>query len=98
MAAPAMWSQEPAVAPPTTIDLLPGWNSACYAGESEDVAVAVESAAGDIGVVYALAAGRTWERFVPNRPELSSLDRLDRFGCVLIQVTADHGVKWVFDV
>jgi hypothetical protein len=51
-----------------------------------------------IGVVYALAADRIWGRFVPNRPELSSLDRLDHFGCVLVQVAADRAVNWVFNV
>jgi hypothetical protein len=98
MAAPAMWSQEPAITPPTSIRLLPGWNSVCYAGESADVPTAMKGAVGDIGVVYALEADRTWERFVPKRPELSNLDRLDHFDCVLVQVTADRGVKWVFDL
>ncbi len=55
-------------------------------------------AAGDIGVVYALAAGTTWERFMPDRPELSSLDSLDRYDCVLIQVAAGGGTKWVLNV
>jgi uncharacterized repeat protein (TIGR01451 family) len=98
MAAPAMWSQEPALTPPTSIDLLPGWNSVCYPGESADVPTAMKGAVADIGIVYALEADRTWERFVPERPELSNLDRLDHFDCVLVQVTADQGVKWVFDL
>ena len=98
MAAPAMWNQELTIAPPTTIDLAAGWNSVCYAGDSHDVSAAVGDAAGDVGVVYALAADRTWGRFVPNRPELTNLERLDHFNCALILVTADRGVKWVFDV
>ena len=93
-----MWNENPTVPPPGTIDLVPGWNSVCYPGESEDVASAMKSAVGDVGVVYALEANRTWERFIPNRPELSNLDRLDRFDCVLIQVTIDRRVKWVFGV
>jgi len=98
MTAPAMWNQELTVAPPTTVDLVPGWNSVCYAGESGDVPAAMASTAADVGIVYALAVERTWERFVPNRPELSTLDRLDQFDCILVQVTADRGAKWVFDL
>jgi RHS repeat-associated protein len=93
-----MWNQNPTVPLPGTIDLVPGWNSVCYAGESEDMASAMKGAVGDVGVVYALEANRTWGRFVPSRPELSNLDRLDHFGCVLMHVTADGGVTWVFDV
>jgi hypothetical protein len=98
MAEPAMWNQQAAVTPPTSVDLLPGWNSVCYADESADVTAAIKSAAGDIGAVYALAANRTWERFVPNRLDLSNLDRLDRFDCVLVQVMAVQSVKWLFDM
>jgi hypothetical protein len=98
MAAPAMWSQNPAIAPPTAIELLPGWNSVCYAGEGAHVAALLASAAGEARLVYALGTDRTWARFVPDRPELSNLEHLDRFDCVLVQMAGEHAVTWAFDV
>jgi hypothetical protein len=54
--------------------------------------------AGEVGIAYALGTGRTWERFIPQRPELNTLNRLDHFDCLIVRVTDSRAMRWVFDV
>jgi len=49
-----------------------------------------------IGVLYALKSDQTWSRFIPHRPEVSSLDRLESRTGVIVLIT-DGEVLWAFD-
>jgi hypothetical protein len=93
----ATWDQEPVDPTPTSAPLVSGWNTVCYAGETQDTEAATEGMAGKFAIVYTLAPGQTWNRFVPDRPEVSNLDRLDRFTAVLVLVTDDNSPVWVFE-
>jgi len=97
MANDAAWPQEPGAAPPTGLDLAQGWNSACYCGQPKDVQSATASIAGQYGVLYLLAPGQGWKRFIPARPEISNLTELQRFAAVLVLVSQPEGARWVFD-
>ena len=46
-------------------------------------------------VIYSLAPDRTWQRFVPGRPEISNLSQLAKFTPVLILVTGNS--HWIFN-
>jgi len=93
----AAWPQEPGAAPPTGLDLAQGWNSACYSGQTKDVQTATASIAGQYPILYLLAPGEGWKRFIPARPEISNLAELQRFAAVLMLVSQPEGAHWVFD-
>jgi hypothetical protein len=93
----ATWDEQPSDTPPTSADLVFGWNSVCYAGTAKDAEAATAGIAGQFSVLYALAANQTWQRFVPGRPDVSNLTQLDTFTCVLILATGEGEVTWVFE-
>jgi hypothetical protein len=96
VAGDADWPQEPSGESPTGVDLVFGWNSVCYTGEAKDVAAATQEIAGQFALIYTLAADQGWQRFIPGRPELTSLSRLEPATPVLILVTAGSGTRWEF--
>lgn len=83
--------------PPTSVSLAGGWNSVCYAGPTKDVQAATTGIVENINVLYTLASDQTWRRFIPNRPDVSTLSQLESSTAVLILVTNPDGVLWVFD-
>jgi len=91
------WSPEPWGESPTSVDLVFGWNSVCYTGQTKDAEAATEGIANRLAIAYTLAPGQAWKRFVPGRPEVSNLSHLDRFTSILILVTQEGGAQWVFD-
>jgi hypothetical protein len=97
MANEAPWPQEPATAAPTGMELVQGWNSACYWGQTKDVQSATAGIAGQYEVLYLLTPGQGWKRFIPARPEISNLAELERFAAVLMLVTQPDGAHWVLD-
>jgi hypothetical protein len=97
VASDATWPQEPWGESPISQTLVLGWNSVCYTGQTKDAETATEGIASQFAIAYSLAPGQTWKRFVPGRPEVSNLSQLDAFTCVLILVTEDDGIAWVFD-
>jgi hypothetical protein len=90
------WPQQPFSPEPPRASLEHGWNSVCYTGDTTDVPAATQSIGGQFGVLYALGSTQAWQRFVPGRPEISTLDRLSRFASVLILVTQEDGTQWDF--
>ncbi len=88
--------QEPSGVPPTIAQLVQGWNSVCYSGPTQAAQSATDGIPGEYGVIYALAPNQTWQRFVPDRPEISNLASLEQFDSVLILVTEGNGTQWVF--
>ena len=97
MASDAIWPQEPWGESPTSVDLVFGWNSVCYTGQTKDAETATEGIADRFAVAYTLAPGPIWKRFVPGRPDVSNLSQLDSLTPVLILVTDENGALWLFD-
>lgn len=93
----AVWLHEPSDTLPTSVQLVSGWNSVCYAGEGKDIEAATAGIAGRFGVLYTLAPDQSWRRFVPGRPDVSNLNRLEPSISVLILVTDQGDVLWVFE-
>jgi hypothetical protein len=97
MASDAAWPREPWGEPPTSHDLVFGWNSVCYTGQTKDAETASEGIAGRFAIAYALAPGQAWKRFVPGKSDVSTLNQLDAFTPVLLLVTEEGGAPWVFE-
>jgi hypothetical protein len=51
----------------------------------------------NINVLYTLASDQKWRRFIPGRPDVSTLGQLESSTAVLILVTNPDGVLWMFD-
>jgi hypothetical protein len=90
------WMQGASSAPPASVSLAHGWNSVCYAGQPEDVQQATEGIAEQVGVLYTLAPDQSWGRFVPKRPEVSNLDRLESPSAVIVLINSGDAV-WAFN-
>jgi len=97
VAGDAGWSQEPWGESPSSVDLVFGWNSVCYTGQTKDTATATEGIADQFAIAYTLDSGQIWKRFVPDRPDVSNLGQLESFTPVLILVTEETGAVWVFE-
>jgi len=97
MASDTTWAQQPWGESPSSVNLVSGWNSVCYTGQTKDTETATEGFAGQIAIAYTLEPGLAWKRFVPDRPEVSNLNQLDAFTPVLILVTEGAGAVWVFE-
>jgi len=98
MSTDATWDQQPSDTPPTSADLVFGWNGVCYAGTSKDTPAATAGIGGQFAVIYSLAPNdQSWRRFVAGRPEVSNLDQLDSFTAILMLVTEENGLTWVFE-
>ena len=97
VASDATWPQQPSGEPPSDASLVFGWNSVCYTGQTKETETATQGIDGDFAIAYTLAPDQVWQRFVPGRPEVSTLAQLDSFTPVLILVTEESGALWVFD-
>jgi beta-lactamase class A len=81
----APWLQEPSQAG-SEFALAPGWNSICYSGESREATVALREMSDQIAVSYGLAADGTWQRFIPARPELSTMTYVRGFSPLIVLI------------
>jgi hypothetical protein len=93
----AAWSQTPSGSPPSSVSLAPGWNSVCYAGQSKSADDATTGMANAFSILYRLGSDQTWGRFLPARPELSSITQLSQYDSVLVLMTQEGGATWTFD-
>ena len=106
MAASAEWVQL-IQAMPTDVDLVgasatddqPGaWNSVCYVGAAKATEEATRDIDSGFAIMYSLGSDQAWRRYVPARPEIpDTLTTLHRFDSVLLLVTTEGGMTWVFD-
>ncbi len=85
------------VAPPGERQLVKGWNSECYVGNTKPVLDATASMQGDFQILYTLDANQLWWRYAPGRTDLTNLVQLNKFASVFILVTAADGTTWTFD-
>jgi hypothetical protein len=74
-----------------------GWNSICYEGEARAVDEAVGGVDGELAIIYALAPGQGWLRFVPGREEISNLEQVEPHQALLALVSDAAGATWDFD-
>jgi len=97
MPAPATWTQTSDEPKPDKWVMAQGWNSICYEGENKDIEEAVDGIHDQIAIIYALVPGQGWLRYVPDRPEMSNLDRLQRHQPILVLVSDPTGATWRFE-
>ncbi len=81
----APWVQEPSLAGGDLV-LASGWNSICYSGESREATVAVGEMGDQIAVAYGLAVDGTWQRFIPGRPELTTMTYVRGFSPLIVLI------------
>jgi hypothetical protein len=91
------WTQTSDELAPATADLGQGWNAVCYEGEDKDIEEAVEGIDGQIAIIYAFVPGQGWLRYVPDRPDVSRLDGLQRHQPILVLVSEPAGATWRFE-
>jgi len=83
----------------TAASNVPGaWNSVCYAGADETTEEATRSIESGLAIMYQLGSDQMWRRYVPGRPEIpDTLTTLHRYDSVVLLVTSEGGITWVFD-
>jgi YVTN family beta-propeller protein len=87
----AAWAQEPSEAS-SDFSVAPGWSSICYSGESEEASLAVGGMSEEIAVSYGLAADGTWRRFVPTRPDLSTMSYVRSFSPLIVLIPTQEAL------
>jgi hypothetical protein len=95
--ASATWVQELPNAPPASVTLTEGWNSVCYAGQTKAVELATAGIDGQFSVLYSLGTNQSWKRYLPSRPELSTLMVIDQNKALLILKSTPGDVAWAFE-
>jgi hypothetical protein len=91
------WERQTSTQTQTTVNLVQGWNSICYTGETKSVGEATSGITEAIGILYSFLDTQAWERYVPNRPDVSTMSTLTQLDSVLLLITQDGGTAWVFD-
>jgi hypothetical protein len=94
--ASATWVQELPGTPPTFVTLTQGWNSTCYAGQTKAVELATADIDGQFSVLYSLGANQSWRRYVPGRPDVSTIMVIDQNNALLILKNTPGNVAWTF--
>jgi len=113
MAGSGMWTQDnisagtPASNKDERVDLAgasadagapAAWNSVCYAGTDQTAEEATSDISSAFEIMYTLGADQAWRRYIPDRPDIpDTLTTLHQFDSVILLVTAEGGVTWVFD-
>jgi hypothetical protein len=70
--------------PPGTTALVSGWNSLCYLGPEQPIEDALAGVANDILAVYRMRADQGFDRWFPNRPEVSTISAVSPFQSLVI--------------
>jgi len=91
------WKQEQSTQTPASVNLIRGWNSICYAGKTKPVEEATAGIAQAIAILYKLSGTQAWDSYVPSKPGVGNITTLTELDSVLVLVTAEGGITWVFD-
>lgn len=70
-------------------NLVAGWNSVCHVGAEEAVADALEEVADDVLAVYRLRADQGYDRWFPDRPDLSTISTLHSYESLFVLMADD---------
>jgi hypothetical protein len=87
---PTVTSSPTPVPPPGTVYLAAGWNGSCYQGSDQQIDDAFDGING-VQAVYRLK-DQAFERWFPDRPELSNITMLSSFDPLL--VLAGENATW----
>jgi cysteinyl-tRNA synthetase len=84
----------PVYPPPATsrsFDLLPpGWHNFVWTGSSATAPdTALACIAADYAIAYRLQPDQTYQRYVPGRPDISTMAGVDKYDSLLVLITAD---------
>ncbi len=91
------WPHEPSGTPPPSVPLANGWNNVCYTGQTKSAEDATAGVAGGFVIMYRFDGGQGWSRYVPDRPEVSTIAQLNQYDTVLMLVSQGSGTTWTFD-
>jgi len=80
-------SPSPSPEPSRTLNWGPGWHNATWSGASTPEE-AFACAVGNYAAAYRLVAGG-WERYFPDRPDLSNMGSLEQYDAFLILITGN---------
>ncbi len=75
------------------ITLAPGWTYACYLGNERSLEEALASADDSVSAVYRLASGSGYDRWFPDRPDLSTIATVHSHEALFI--LADDYTPWM---
>jgi hypothetical protein len=78
----------PPVGPTRTLVWGPGWHSEMWTGSSTPPEQAFACAQGKYAAAYRLVSGG-WERYFPDRPDISNMTDLEQYDAFLILITGD---------
>ena len=91
------WQQEQSAQMQPSVDLVQEWNSVCYTGQTKPIEEATTRIADAIGILYKFLHTQAWVRYVPNRPEVSTISTLTQLDSVILLVTQEEDTTWVVD-
>ena len=91
------WPHEPSGTPSTSVPFASGWNNVCYTGPTKSAEDATAGVAGGFVIMYRFDGGQGWSRYVPDRPEVSTIEQLNQYDTVLMLVSQEGGTTWTFD-
>jgi len=91
------WAQEQSTQTQASVNLVQGWNSVCYTGQTKPVEEATSGIAEAIGILYKFLDTQAWGRYVPDREDVSTISTLTELDSVLLLVIPEGGIIWVFD-
>jgi uncharacterized protein YkwD len=77
------------------VDLVTGWNYACYGGDQQDIDIALASIMSQVLAVYRLRDDGGYDRWFPDRPDVSTITAVDPFESVFVLMSGD--ASWVQD-
>ena len=89
------WKQEQSAETRASVNLVQGWNSICYSGETKPVEEATAGIADAIAILYKFSDTQAWDLYVPGG--VGNITTLTKLDSVLVLVTAEGGIIWVFD-
>jgi len=97
MSEAGIWVQEQSTQTQPSVNLVQGWNSVCYSGQTKPVEDATSGIAEAVRILYKFLDTQAWARYVPSRPDISTMSTLTQLDSVILLVTQEGGTTWEFD-
>jgi hypothetical protein len=79
--------------PPGTVLLVSGWNNSCYVGPEQLIDDALAGVAENVLAAYRMRADQGFDRWFPNRPDVSTIASLSPYQSLFI--LTDQSAAWV---
>jgi hypothetical protein len=81
------WKQDQSAETRASVNLVQGWNSICYTGETKPVEEATAGITDAIAILYKLSDTQAWELYVPGG--VGTISTLTKLDSVLVLVTVE---------